>query len=248
MDRAVKNSVDEYWAGRFGLGVAALGQAEVWIVPARTGEDGVALFRIGPSCVVVVVESAIEATRARLRGLPPDTAFSREVAARLIGDAGLAHGPSWHGYASKSSFHGHPDEHVERLEVSDPRFTALRNESGLADWAEGGFPLNPSATNPTDVFYGYVAQGQIVAAGNMTEWRGLPSDVGLVTRPDQRRKGLATAVAATLTAEWLPTVGIVRYRALTSNERSLAIAAQLGFEGYGFNIFARSSAPVVGRG
>jgi predicted GNAT family acetyltransferase len=73
----------------------------------------------------------------------------------------------------------------------------------------------------------------------MTPFRDAPGDVGVVTRSDQRGRGLGRAVAASMTAEWLPIVEIVRYRALTTNAASLAVAARLGFEGHGANIVVR---------
>jgi predicted GNAT family acetyltransferase len=74
---------------------------------------------------------------------------------------------------------------------------------------------------------------QIVAAGNMTEWRGLPADVGVLTHPAHRGRGFAGRLVGAMVSAVLPTVGVVRYRALVSNHASLAVAQRLGFEQYG---------------
>lgn len=79
----------------------------------------------------------------------------------------------------------------------------------------------------------------IIAAGNMTEWRGVPADVGILTDPLLRGRGLAGRLVATMVADALPSVGVVRYRALVSNAASLTVARRLGFEPCGQNFRAR---------
>ena len=77
----------------------------------------------------------------------------------------------------------------------------------------------------------------------MTDWRGLPADVVVLTRPDARRRGLAGRVAPTMIADALPEAIVVRYRALVTNLASLAVARRLGFEPYGQNYRARRTSP-----
>ncbi len=73
----------------------------------------------------------------------------------------------------------------------------------------------------------------MVAAGNMTDYRAMPADVGVVTHPGFRGRGWARRLVSHMTAEQLPTVGVVRYRALQTNLPSLAVASSLGFIGRG---------------
>jgi RimJ/RimL family protein N-acetyltransferase len=77
----------------------------------------------------------------------------------------------------------------------------------------------------------------------MTDWRFRPADVGVLTRPDARGRGLAARLASTMVADALPVAGVVRYRALVTNRRSLAVASRLGFEPYGQNFRARRTSP-----
>jgi predicted GNAT family acetyltransferase len=72
----------------------------------------------------------------------------------------------------------------------------------------------------------------------MTDFDGAPADVGPVTRPDARGKGLATAVAASMCAAAAPDIPLLRYRALATNT-SLRVARRLGFVGHGGNIAVR---------
>ena len=88
------------------------------------------------------------------------------------------------------------------------------------------------------MLYGIEEDG-LVAAGNLTLFRGHPADVGLLTHPAARGRGLAKKIAVQMIGDALPTAGINRYRALATNSPSLAIARSLGFAGYGQNLIAR---------
>ena len=82
--------------------------------------------------------------------------------------------------------------------------------------------------------------GDGLAAGNMTDFAGTPTDVGLVTHPEHRGRGLASRVAGTMLA-WAAGEGheLARYRALTTNAASLRVAAKLGFTPLGANVAVR---------
>ena len=244
MEPAARREIDAYLSAAFGLPTEALHRPEVHVVPAATGDDGVVLFRIGLACVVVVEQEQIAATSAVVAALDPQAAFDRAVARTLAGDGAEVQGPAWHGYVDRSGFRGCRPADVERLDPADPRLLALRRACPLTEWGEAGFPMKPATADPARAaFYGISVDGELVAAGNLTDWRGRPADVGLLTRPVHRRSGLATRVAAATISEWLPKIGLVRYRALTTNVPSLMIARRLGFEGYGQNIFARRRRP-----
>lgn len=82
---------------------------------------------------------------------------------------------------------------------------------------------------------------QVVAAGNLTEWRGRPADVGVLTAPSERGRGRARHLVGAMVATALPSIGVARYRALASNTASLAVARRLGFVEYGQNFRARKT-------
>ena len=111
-------------------------------------------------------------------------------------------------------------------------WAGLREACGEAEWAEGGF------ADPDGVLYGIEEDG-LVTAGNLTLFRGYPADVGLLTHPAARGRGLARQIAVQMIGDALPAAGIIRYRALATNSPSLAIARSLGFAGYGQNLIAR---------
>jgi len=142
-------------------------------------------------------------------------------------------GPSWHGFTDAARFTPVAGGAGRRLDRGDPLLAGLRKACGEAEWAEGGF------ADPDAVTYGIEEDGCLAAAGNLTSFRGYPADVGLLTRPDARGRGLATRLAVQMVADALPAAGIIRFRALVTNSPSLAIARSLGFAGCGRNLIAR---------
>jgi RimJ/RimL family protein N-acetyltransferase len=142
-------------------------------------------------------------------------------------------GPSWHGFTDVAHFTPVVGSAGRLLDRGDPLLAELRHACGEAEWSEGGF------ADPDGVIYGIEEDGCLVAAGNLTSFRGYPADVGLLTRPDARGRGLAKRVAAQMIADALPIAGVIRYRALVTNSPSLAIARSLGFAGCGQNLIAR---------
>lgn len=117
---------------------------------------------------------------------------------------------------------------------------AFLASNDVADRAESGFSRHPTSVDPeTTRFWILRERGRVVAAGNMTDWRGVPADVGVLTDPSLRGRGLAGRLVGAMVADALPTVGVARYRALASNVASLAVARRLGFEQYGQNFRAR---------
>jgi RimJ/RimL family protein N-acetyltransferase len=144
---------------------------------------------------------------------------------------------------SGRSFLGAADDAAVPVAAGDGSLLTFLRECDLADWAESGFPRYPRSADPqTTRFWVLRDRGEVVAAGNMTEWRGLPADVGVLTTPEERSRGLAGRLVGTMVTAALPEVGVVRYRALASNVASLAVARRLGFEHYGQNYRARRAA------
>jgi len=86
-------------------------------------------------------------------------------------------------------------------------------------------------------------QDRVVAAGNMTQWRGVPSDVGVLVAPAERGRGFASQLVGAMLDDSLPKIEVVRYRALSTNAASLAVAERIGFKRYGGNYLAKLNSP-----
>lgn len=201
---------------------------------ALAGYRGVYMVRLGNTVLVYVPASHEAGAKSALAAASPDDAFTASTC-RLIaqGEGEVVLGPSWHGFADEAHFRPVEDADGERIAVDDPQLDELRGVCGYEEWAEAGFG------HAGGYLYGLGESGRLVAAGNMTDYRGRPADVGVLTHPAMRGRGLARRLVSYMVATHLPAAGIVRYRALTTNHASLAVARSLGFMGRGHNLALR---------
>ena len=239
--------VDAEWCARFGLDLPALHAGGTHVVAADIGMNDAMSFRLDDTCIVVVRDDGFAGTVAKAQalvaGLDADAAFTADALRSLVGRDATVDGPSWHSYVVAPTFRrveGSSDVTVERMAGDDARLLRFLRRNDIADWAESGFPLEPATSDPTTTwFYGLFEGGELQAAGNMTEWRGIPADVGVLTAREARGRGFASVVASAMVDDALPSAGVVRYRALATNRASLRVARRLGFEPYGQNYRAR---------
>jgi len=115
-------------------------------------------------------------------------------------------------------------------EASYDELEPLRAVCGEDNWQESGFAEEPERCFVIE------QDGKIVAASNLTPWRGEAVDVGVLVDPAAAGRGLGTSVAAKAADLAVRTFGICRYRALEANGPSLRIAEKLGFTSYGRNL------------
>lgn len=246
MHDATRDIVIAEWEARLGVDRSTLRAGGVRVVSADLGTNDAMSFLLEGACIVVVPASKLRSARELLAGVDIEAAFTAEMLAQLVGPDARVDGPSVHSYLDLHSFR--KVEECTGVEVSgdDSGLLDFLDHSDLADWNESGFPRDPrSADSATTRFWVLRDDdGAAVAAGNLTEWRGLPADVGILTAPAQRGHGHARRLVNAMMAEALPAIGIARYRALASNTASLAVARHLGFEEYGQNFRARRRPPV----
>ena len=225
------------WADGLGCDPRLLGEPGAHLVPGGPGlRDLHGVYMAGVGAAVLVFCPAWLRSRAAavLEAASPGEMFTAGTCAAIAGiDAAGVLGPSWHGFTDSAHFTPAGPAAGRRLDHGDPLLAELREACGEADWAEGGF------AHPDGVIYGIDQDGRLAAAGNLTSFRGHPADVGLLTRPAARGRGLARQIAGQMNGDALPTAGLIRYRALVTNSPSLAIAQSLGFTGYGRNLLAR---------
>jgi|GEM_PF-6008410 len=79
--------------------------------------------------------------------------------------------------------------------------------------------------------YGVLYQDQLVAAASMFPWGGF-ADLGVLTHPDYRGRGLGRAVVAALAKGVLAQNEIALYRYDANNHGSRKVSASLGFTPY----------------
>jgi Acetyltransferase (GNAT) family len=225
------------WAEALGCDLRLLGEPGAQMVPGGAGLRGrnaVYMAEVRAAVLVYCPGRLRPRAAAVLASTPPGHLFTPGACAQIadVGEARIL-GPSWHGFTDAGHFTPAVPGAGRRLDRGDPLLAGLREACGETEWAEGGF------ADPDGVLYGIEQDGRLAAAGNLTVFRGYPADVGLLTHPAARGRGLATKVAVQMIADALPAAGIIRYRALAANSPSLAIARSLGFAGYGQNLIAR---------
>lgn len=235
MRRDLAAVVDRYWAEVFGCPVDELWPATP-MVSAHSGlgdYPGIYALALDEAVRISAPAPMVAELDAMLPAWPGDLLDPRTWRAVLGDRVSVVHGPSAHHYLNVTD--GHVGSEVR--EVSAAQLEPLRSACPAADWGEGGFG------EPDGRCFARWKDGHLVAAGNLTVWRGRPSDVGLVTHPDHRGRGYAEEVARHVATVAVQTAGVARYRALTTNVPSLGIARRLGFGEYGRNIAVRLTSP-----
>jgi len=233
LDGSAREAVDGWWAGIFGCSVEELWRPGAWVrahvLAGLQGYPGIYVLGYADTCRISAPEPEVAAVSAAVRDrgaaelLRPDAWQSM-----LPGRIAAVHGPSAHQYLDSLDALGLA---ADVDEVAPAELASLRSNCTDADWGEGGFGGSDGR------FFALREGGQIVAAGNLTEWRGAPSDVGLVTHPAHRGRGHAHAVATAATRAAIESAGVARYRALVANTPSRRIAADLGFIEHGRNLW-----------
>ncbi len=242
MDGRLRELVDVAWAEALGCNPRVVRTPGTHLVGGGPGFDSynaVYMARIDDAVLVYCPESLRAAAGDVLAGCQPDEAFTAAALEQIAGDRlKVVLGPSAHRFVNRHHLIAAPPA-GQRVAADDAGLVALRVACGEADWAEGGFIFDRG------VMYAVKTDAGIVAAGKLTPFRGHLADVGLITHPDHRGQGWAKRLASRMVVDALPDAGVVRYRALTTNAPSVAVAGSLGFVPRGENLVARLQELVV---
>lgn len=229
--------VDAAWADLLGCSVELLRTQGAHLVPGSRALSNYQVYMARlPDSVLVWCLPGHQATARRVLSTTAVEdlfcpATCREIA-RVDGQLDLV--AVRHSFVDRNGFHPANGAAGERLGWEDPQLDQLRQACGEEDWSQGGFEDRQGA-----LLYGLRDGGRLVAAGNMTDFRGVPADVGIVTHPAHRGQGFARRLVSHMVAEQLSAVGLVRYRALETNVPSLAVARSLGFVARGEHLRVR---------
>lgn len=101
-------------------------------------------------------------------------------------------------------------------------------------WDHGGSDI---ATVPT--FGCFDERGDVLALAGYKTWNDEIAHIAIVTAPQQRGRGLGRAAVACAARHALDAGLLPQYRTLGANAPSVALAARLGFQHYGFSVYVR---------
>ena len=241
MDNEIRGLVGSEWAVRLGVSPSVLHTNGVIAVTAELGANAAMSFLFDERCIVVVGPDELDAAVDAVSGLDAREAFREGLLRFLVGPDTQVDGPSWHSYVNRRGFSGAPDAAVDVVNGTNESLNNFLAGCEAADVDESGFSPKAMSDKGTGITTFWVLRegDRVVAAGTMSDWRGYAADVGVLTHPDYRGRGFAGRLVAAMVDASLPTAGVVRYRALTSNGASLRVARRLGFEPFGQNYRAR---------
>jgi hypothetical protein len=173
--------VDAAWAEDLGCSASLLHTPGPHLVlggPGLCRYQGVYMTRLGGSVLVFAPATHQAAARRVLSDVDPEDVFSAKSCLKIAGAEGrVVLGPSWHGLIDAAHFRPVEGATAERVELDDPGLEELCRACGEDKWAEAGF------ADLEGLAYGLRQDGLMVVAGNMTNYRGVPADVGVITHP-----------------------------------------------------------------
>lgn len=234
---SLRRRIDGQLAARVGVSVADLHRPGVHLAPGTWTWDDVVVLVLPET---VWVEGPVELVTSignQATHLSYAEASDPGTWRALLPGATVT-GPSLHAYTATPTGVDTSTVH----EVSARDLADLEAAMPADAWAEGGF-----AGDDVSVRLGLAdeSSGTIVAASNLTPWDEADADVGVAVHPDLRGRGWGRIVGAAATDRALQVHGAARWRALASNQPSLAIARSLGFQPYGSNLLVRPEHPVT---
>jgi RimJ/RimL family protein N-acetyltransferase len=232
--------LDEHWTTTLNVEPSVWRDADVVIAshPEPSHRDHVYLIRREDSCIIVVPQTLVGSTTIACASWPSAAVFDRAFVRTLYGEEVSAiHGPFWLGYATTESFRRVDTRDIRRLDGPADRaaLAALRSQVPEDQAIDAGFDVGARRE------YGCFVDGQLVCAGTLTPFRGLPANIGALTHPAHRNQGFGTAMVSALTVDALAESRTAQFRVLEDNRAALRIARVLGYveDGHTFEVVLR---------
>jgi GNAT superfamily N-acetyltransferase len=236
LEITTRSRVDAFWSDTMGVSVADLAQPGIRVLLNPSQRElwrGIYVLALGDAVSVFVPADHQDKVTVATAGLPGVSLLEPGTWRSLLGPTVRSvFGPIVHTYLDDASG---LSEHAQgrRINPGDAgALIALREAVPSAEWVEAGFSAQPA------VLFGIFDGDRIVAAANLTAGPDAATDIGLVTHPEARGRGLAIQICATAARQAIALHGVARFRIAASSPPTLAIANRLGFVEYGRNLAA----------
>ena len=228
---------EAFWSGFFGVGVGALREPGVTVVPhARlAGYSGVWFWEHGRSVVVSAPAEWVGALRGEASALLPALAREPEALRALFGDRlGEVIGPAWHGVLDPARFAPLRRDLVRPLTAADAAAArALREACEAREWEHAGLERGGSGR------VGAFSAGELVSLAALRPWSEDARGPGVITHPAHRGRGYGGAAVSAAVEGALAEGHLVVYQTLLANQPALALARRLGFAQYASHLAVR---------
>lgn len=228
---AFEQTLTRHWAEHFRCPIETVAQPGTTVLPEDkyTGDNLLALWYIGQHTFVQLDPAIAPRLTLLLAALPVQYALSGADLQSAWGeaikarDAGLAH---YLYPPDLPTFAPAPPFTLRQLTLDDgDQMTALHNANTPADVEEGFVEVTH------EIAFGCFAGDQLVAASSGYRRTGF-MDIGVLTHPQFRRKGLGKAVVGAV-CEWSAKQGVIaQYRCNATNHASHSVAQALNFRLY----------------
>jgi GNAT superfamily N-acetyltransferase len=217
-------------------GAAAGFRGAGWVVAAAPGDERrILVVRLQDAGVVSAPAELVPAVREVVGGAPADLTDPEALVdlVRAVVPVAGVRGPAVLAYADAGCFKPHAAAVVATVGAGDAGVV------GLAAASRGDDAEESSITGMTSAVSVIRAGGRVVAAAGYEVWGGEVAQVGVLTDPRYRGRGLGTAVASAAVARAVAAGLVAQWRARAAIVGSRRIARRLGFVDAGWQLAAR---------
>lgn len=201
------------------------------------GAPGIWILGVGPFPLVSLPKTALAVIGERARRWTERTIRDVPTLLREIRPLEVEKviGPAFIGYGTQPTLELASATRARKLGRADVRaIERLRTACSEEDWEHGGSHFEKSP-----LFGAGDGLDELAALAGYEVWNEKIAHISIVSAPERRGRGFATAAVA-LAARHALSAGLVpQYRTLLANAAAMGVARRLRFEEYGVSVYVR---------
>lgn len=232
MNKTFEQTIYHKWTNSFGCSTETAYQTGTTIVPESKyeGKKVIVLEYIGRHTFTQIDPFYFQTLKQLIQSLPQGTSMNGIHIQTAWDEKNIQshdHGLTYYLYSSDLPPHLPPESfNVRKLELGDTEHMAVLHQACTPEDVDEGY-----VEVSHQIAFGCFHQGELVAASSGYERTGF-LDIGVLTHPNFRKKGLGRAVVGTLCAWAIEKHIIPQYRHDVLNSNSRHIAESLNFKPY----------------